>query len=158
AAGIRVTLTLFADEKHVESILAEGPTVRGQVKAVDATKKTLTVLGRSGRGESGGRGEVALEEKTYTLAADAEVAGDDGRGQRFSVKEASLADVATGALVTAQLSLDGQSVQTVLAEGPSYFGTVKALDPAKKTVTLVVRPSRGDDAGEEQTLTVPDDA
>jgi hypothetical protein len=36
-------------------------------------------------------------------------------------------------------------------------GTVKAVDPAKKTLTLVTRPARGDDAAEERTLTLSGD-
>lgn len=30
-AGVRVALSLSADQKHVESILAEGPVVRGKI-------------------------------------------------------------------------------------------------------------------------------
>src|SRR5207244_3568517 len=67
AAGTRVSLTLSADEKHVHAIVAEGPTVRGQVKAVDAAKKTLTLVRGGGR-------EAVAEEKTYPLAVSAEVA------------------------------------------------------------------------------------
>ena len=42
-AGTLVSLALSADQKAVESILAEGPTVRGQMKGVDLVKNTLTV-------------------------------------------------------------------------------------------------------------------
>src|SRR5439155_22139802 len=68
------------------------------------------------------------------------------------------AELATGALVTARLSVDRKQIQFVLAEGPSYRGTIKALDAAKRTLTLLVRPPRGDDTGEEHTLTVASDA
>jgi hypothetical protein len=151
AEGVRITLTLSADQKTVESILAEGPIVRGQLKAVDTKKNTLTIGLPAQREQAG-------EEKTYALAPNTEVAVDDGRGRRFSVKEAKLTDLAPGAQVTAWLSLDSKQVQAILAEGPSLYGTIKALDPAKKTLTLVVRPPRGDDAGEEKTLTVSSDA
>src|SRR5262249_27460116 len=82
----------------------------------------------------------------------------DGRGGRFSIKEGRLTDLAQGALVSARLSINLKQVESLLAEGPSYSGTVKALDPAKKTLTLVVRPPRGDNAGEERLLMVSSDA
>jgi hypothetical protein len=151
AAGVRIALTLSADQKTVESILAETPTVRGQLKAVDAAKKTLTIGQTAGRDQAG-------EDKTYSLAADAEVAVDDGRGRRLSLKEAKLTDLAPGAQVTARLSIDMKQVQFVMAEGPTYSGMIKAIDPAKKTLTLTIRPPRGDDAGEEKPLMVSGDA
>jgi hypothetical protein len=131
--------------------VAEGPVVRGIVKAVDAKKNTLTIGTPPQREQPG-------EEKTYAVSAEAEVAVDDGRGKRFSIKEAALGDLAQGALVTAWLSIDGKQVQAVLAEGPLLFGTIKTIDPAKKTLTLLVRPPRGDDPGEEHNLTVSKDA
>jgi hypothetical protein len=156
AAGVRVSLTLSADEKSVDSILAEGPTVRGQIKAVDGAKNSLTILLPS---QQRGREEpAAAEEKTYTLTPDAEIAVDTGRGGRFSIKEARLTDLAQGAVVSARLSVNLKQVQSLLAEGPGYSGAIKALDPNKRTLTLVVRPPRGDDAGEEQSLAVAADA
>jgi hypothetical protein len=148
AEGVAISLTLSADQhKSVLSILAEGPTLRGQVKAVDANKNTLTVALGGGRGEPG-------EEKTFTLAADAEVAVDDGRGRRLSIKEAKLTDLAAGALVTVRLSVDKKQAQFVLAEGPTVVGVVKAVDGGKKTLTVTLRPPRGDDAGEDRALTL----
>ena len=93
--GAKVLLSLSADQKTVQSIVAEGPTVHGVLKAIDATKNSVTV---QFPGRSGGRGEApaAGEEVTYGLAADAEIAVDDGRGSRFSLKEAKLTDLAQG--------------------------------------------------------------
>ncbi len=158
APGVRVGLTMAADEKSVESVVAEGPMVRGQLKAVDADKKSLTIA-LPPRGERG-RGEAAPigDEKTFTLAADAEIAVDDGRGGRFSLREARLADLAQGALVTARLSTDLKQVQFILAEGPTYQGLIKAIEPTKNSLTLTTRPARGDDGGEEHALTIATDA
>src|SRR5262249_2624141 len=47
-----------------------------------------------------------------------------------------IADVPVGAQVTLRLSLDGQSVVAIVAEGASVHGTVKAVDIAKNTLTL----------------------
>ncbi len=160
AAGVPVVLTLAGDQKTVASILAMGPVVRGWLKSVDAQKKTLTVSApaQRGRGRGDGRGERGEEEKTYAVAPDAEVVVDEGRGRRFSLREAKLADLVGGAQVTLWLSVDQKQAEAVLAEGPAYSGTVKAVDGAAKTLTLVVRPPRGEDAGEEKVLTVPTDA
>ena len=50
-----MTLTLSADQKAVESILAEGPIVRGVLKGVDAEKHTLAISMAQGRGEPAAR-------------------------------------------------------------------------------------------------------
>ena len=151
APGNRVSLSLAADEKSVESVVAEGATIRGQLKAVDAAKKTVIIVMGGGRERPG-------EEKELSVADNAEIAVDEGRGRRFSAREAKLGDLAAGALVTAWLSLDGKQVHAAVAEGPTHFGTIKAVDAAKKTVTLITRPGRGDDPAEEQSLTVAEDA
>jgi hypothetical protein len=151
AAGLGVGLTLAADQKTVDSVLVEPPVVRGELKGVDVQKKTLTLGAPFSR-------ERAGDDKTYTVAPGAEILVDDGRGRRQSLREATLGELASGAVINAQLSLDRKQIQSVIAEGPSLFGPIKAVDAGKKTVTLVVRPPRGDDAGEERTLPVAPDA
>jgi hypothetical protein len=147
ANGVRVALVLSADQKAVESILAEGPTVRGEVKAVDAGKRTITLSTLSREGP---------EEKTYAVAEDAEIGVDDGRGRRFSAREAQLADIAQGSMVTASLSLDAKTVQVLVAEGPTLLGVLKAIDQAKRSITVAAQPFRGE--AEERTLTVANNA
>ena len=152
--GTMVSLTLTADKKTVDSILAEEPTVHGKIKSVDAGKNTITVLSGGGRGSR--EQPQDGEEHTYTVDKDAEIVVDEGRGRFFAVKEIKLADLAEGALVTMRLSLDKKSVHNILAEGPTIAGTIKELDAGKKTFTLVVRAPRGDDAGETVTVNVPE--
>src|SRR5262245_8357773 len=103
--GTVVGLSLSADKKVVEGIVAEEPTVRGLVKTVDAKKNTLTLSIQAGR-------EPAAEEKSYVLAADAEVVVDDGRGRRHSLREGKLKDLTEGAIVTVRLSLDKKQIRT----------------------------------------------
>ncbi len=159
AAGIRVVLTLTPDQKTVESVVGEGPMIRGVIKAVDAEKKTVTVQLPSQAARERGAEAPAAEEKTYSLAPDAEISIDDGRGARFSIREAKSTDLAQGALVSVRLSVNLKQIQALHAEGPTLTGTVKAVDPAKKSLTISGGPQgRGGEAAEEQRLIVAPDA
>ena len=129
-ADTAVTLLLSPDKKTVEGIVAEEPMVRGTLKAVDAAKNTLTIAAGGGR-------EQAPEEKTFSVAKDADIAVDDGHGRRLSVKEAKLADLGQGAIVSLRLSIDKKTVHSVLAEGPTMSGTVKELDAGEEGVKVV---------------------
>jgi hypothetical protein len=146
AVGTSVALVLAADGKTVEAVLAESPVVRGVLKSVDVKEGKLTVALRASR-----RGE-AEEEKSFSVASGAEVGVDDGQGRRFSVKEARLADLPPGSLVTLSLTVDQNKVEGIVAEGPTLLGTVKAVDLEKKTLTLTNR-TRGGEA-EEKTVQV----
>jgi RNA polymerase sigma factor (sigma-70 family) len=158
APGAMVVLQLDAEQKTVESIAAEGPTVRGVIKAVDADKKTvtLTMPGHQARG----RGEEAPppEEKTYTLGPKTEIGVDDGQGRLFSLKPVKLVDLPVGAIATLKLSVNGQQVQTLVAEGSTASGTVKAVDAGKKQVTLTTRAGRGDAGSEEKVFDLSPEA
>ena len=159
APGVRVGLSLAADDKTVESVVAEGPMVRGQLKAVDAGKNSVTILlpPQGERGRDGGAAPAG-EEKTFTVTPDAEIAVDDGRGGRFTLRPSRLADLAQGSFVTARLAIDLKQIQFILAEGPTYQGAIKAIEPTKNSLTLTTRPARGDDAGAEHSLTIATDA
>ncbi len=151
-AGVTVTLTLTADQAVVDSVAAEGPVVRGVLKSIDASKNTLTIS------VPGSSREQPVDDKTYTLASDAEIAVDDGRGRRFSIKEGKLADIAAGAMVNLRLSLDQKQVVSVQAEGPSVFGVVKSLDLSKNLLTLSLGPSRDGVGGGERIFELASDA
>jgi RNA polymerase sigma factor (sigma-70 family) len=129
-ANAVVFLKLSADRKVVGSIRAEGQTVTGLVKAVDGAKNTITITVST-------KGEPDVD-RTFTVAKAAQVSIDDGKS-KDKAKPADargIADVPVGAQVRLRLSLDGQSVVAVVAEGPSVHGTVKAVEVAKNTLTL----------------------
>lgn len=155
AAGTPVVLTLTADEKAVDGIVAEPVSVRGTLKAVDLEKRAITVTTFAGRGREA---PPAEEEKTYAVPADAEIGVDDGKGRRFSVKEGKLADLAVGSLVTLRLSPDQKKAAGVVAEGPTLFGAVKAIDAGKKTITLSTNGGRGGEGAEDKELALAADA
>ncbi len=152
APGATVSLLLDPDQKVVETIVAEGPTVRGVIKAVDADKKTVTLTLPAQQAR--GRGEEAPppEEKTYTLGPKTEIGVDDGQGRLFSLEAVKLVDLPVGALAALKLSANGQQVLTLVAEGPTVFGTVKAVDAGKKQITLTTRAGRGDAGSEEKVF------
>jgi hypothetical protein len=159
APGSHVVLELAADEKTVDLVVAEGPTVRGLIKAVDAAKNTITVTFSSfRRGEGRGRGEEVTEEKTYKVGPKADIGVDDGRGKAFSLKEAKLADLPAGAIAALRLSVDLKQAETILAEGLTVQGKVLAVDPKKQQLRLQTRAGRGDEEGAEETYLVAGDA
>jgi hypothetical protein len=147
--GAIVSLRLSADKKTVEAVLAEGPSVRGKLSGADATKRTLTVAE-----ESRGRGEEAPAEKTYSVGKHAEVTINDGSGRRFAPRLGSLADLPAGCIVMVKLSPNQKEAVAVMAEGPTLRGTIKAVDGAKKSITLTLGAARGAEAAEERTYTV----
>ncbi len=156
--GVSVALTLSADNAVVEAIAAEGPTVRGRLTGVDLTKNTITVSVVSASRE---RGEQTVEDKTYALPADAEIAVDDGRGRRFSVKEGKVADLATGATITVQLSLNQKQAVSVQVEGPNISGVVKSVDPGRHSLTVSFGGGgrgRSQEQALEQTVELAGDA
>jgi RNA polymerase sigma factor (sigma-70 family) len=145
-ANAVVSLKLSADRKVVGSIRAEGQTVTGLVKAVDGAKNTITIT-------ISAKGEPAVD-RTFAVAKAAQVSVDDGKS-KDKAKPADargIADVPVGAQVTLRLSLDGQLVVAIVAEGASVQGTVKAVDVAKNTLTL------HDKVLEEKTYSVINDA
>lgn len=83
---------------------------------------------------------------------------DDGRGRRFSIKEGKLADVAAGATVTLQLTLDQKQVVSLQAEGPVLFGVVRSLDLSRNLLTLSLGPSRDGVGGGERIFELASDA
>jgi RNA polymerase sigma factor (sigma-70 family) len=121
--GAQVTLRLSLDGRSVVAIVAEGPSVHGTVKAVDADKNTLTLH------------EKALGEKTYRLTNDA-VVFLDGKG-----KAKKLADVPVGAVVDLKLQPDQKGVREIRAYGPTVTGSV-AGNAGNDSITL--RDKEGD--------------
>ena len=133
--GVSVSLALSPDNAVVEAIVAEGPTVSGRLTGVDVTKNTITISAASASRDRTGQ---PAEEKvhTLTLAPDTEIAVDDGRGRRFSIREGKTADLATGALITVRMSLDQKQAASLLVEGPSISGVVKSVDPGRNSLTV----------------------
>jgi hypothetical protein len=129
-ANAVVFLKLSADRKVVGSIRAEGQTITGLAKAIDGAKNSITVTITT-------KGEPDVD-RTYAVAKAAQVLVDDGKSKDKSkpAAEQAIADVPAGAQVTLRLSLDGQSVVGIRAEGSNVHGTVKAVDAAKNTLTL----------------------
>jgi hypothetical protein len=143
-ANVVVFLKLSAGRKTVGSIRAEGQTVTGGVKAVDGAKNTITVT-------ISVKGEPDVD-RTFPVVKAAPVFIDDGKPIDKTKPAHSLTDLPVGARVVLRLALDGQSVVAVRAEGSHVYGTVKAVNAAKGTVTL------HDKTQDEKTYEVMKDA
>ena len=153
AVGSIVSLSLSADQNTVESIAADGPTIRGPIKSIDVPNNTVTIIT-----SPGSRDGAEATEKTFTIAVNAEIGIDDGRGKRFSVKEGKIGDLSQGALATLYLSADQKLAQVALVEGLTLTGAVKSVDVSKNLLTLTSAGNRrgGGDA-EEKTLELAKD-
>lgn len=155
APGAMVFLTLDKDDA-VESIVAEGPNLRARIASVDSAKRTVTV---SVQPRPTGRGEVTAEpDKTYAVSSDAEIGIDDGRGKRFSLKEATLAEIPAGAGASIRLSPDQKQVVSITAEAPQLQGTLRSAKPGENSLTIAVPAGRGEESGEEKSLKLADGA
>jgi len=140
-------LKLSTNLKEALSVMAEGPTVGGIVKSVDAGKRQITLTNSGNR-----RGDDTPEEHTYTVAAGADLFFEDGKPRHFVMKEGKLADLPAGAVAMLRLSPDQTEATMIRAEGPSVGGLFKVADPKKNTITLIVRPARGDTPEEDKTF------
>jgi|GEM_PF-2071825 len=152
--GAVVTLTLAeGSDDSVTSVAANGPVLRAVLKSVNADKKQLSATVQPNAPRS-----AEANEQTFALAADAEIGVDDGRGRRFSVREATLADLIEGAGLMLQLSTDGKTALSVIAEGPSLSGAVLENDADKSQLKLRVAPTMPGEEPGEKTIDVADDA
>jgi hypothetical protein len=97
---------MAADQQSATVVQAQGPTVNGAVKAVDADKGVITLVLRAARGDN------PAEEKSYTVAKGARIFIDG--------KDGNLADVKvdeTGPPIGLRLSLDQKLVNSIIVGG-----------------------------------------
>jgi hypothetical protein len=99
--GALASLKLSLDQKTAVLVRAEGPTVYGTLKTVDAGKGTVTVLVGAGRGSDG-------QEKTFTLAKKGKVIQD---GKEVKLAEVKVKD---STLASVKLSLDQKEAKSVI--------------------------------------------
>src|SRR5262249_51845640 len=117
-----VDLKLLVDQKGVREIRAYGPTVTGTV-AGNAGNDSITLSGKEG-------------DKTFAVAKDARILIDERTAGK-------LTDFIDGTAAQLRLSADQATALEVHAEGPSFQGTVKLLDPDKNLITLTIGAKNG---------------
>jgi hypothetical protein len=122
-AGCVVDLSLLTDQQTVRAIRATGPTVVGRV-AGDAGNGGITVRDKEG-------------DKTFAVAGEARILIEEA-------KEGKLAELIDGTVARVRLSTDQSAVLEIRAEGPSFHGTIKALDPDNNILTLLVGAKNGE--------------
>jgi RNA polymerase sigma factor (sigma-70 family) len=122
-----VDVKLLTDQKTVRHISAYGPTVIGSVAGTG--KDSITIGTKEG-------------ELSFTLAKDVQIVIDASRAGK-------LAELIDGTIAQLRLSADKSAVLEIRAEGPSFHGTVKALDADKSTITLTIGAKNGE-GGEDK--------
>jgi RNA polymerase sigma factor (sigma-70 family) len=126
--GAVVDLKLLPDQKGARTIQAFGPTVTGSV-AGNAEKDSITLRDKEG-------------DRTFTVARDARILIDDKTAGK-------LTDLIDGTVIQMRLSADQVMALEIRAEGPSFRGTVKGLDPDKNSITLTIG-GKGGVGGEDK--------
>jgi RNA polymerase sigma factor (sigma-70 family) len=116
---------------------AAGPSIPAAVVSVDADKHTITVSV-----SSFSEGKKEQVEKTFELAREAKVVLVSGLLTK-ETKEGKLADLTADTPVTLQLSADRKTVRSVAVHGGSLYGSVKAVDADKNTVTIAGKDKGG---------------
>ena len=118
--GAVATLRLSPGQEVI-SVSAEGPSVSGILKRVDAAANRLTLV-KTTKG-------AADRELEFQVAADAHVT-IDGSGGR------SVGDLPTGVSLTVRLSADQKLVRGIDSEGPSIQVTATIVDTTSRRITI----------------------
>src|SRR5262249_34891256 len=95
----------------------------------DVDQRTITATVALSKGE-------APVDRTFAVARNVQLAVEGWVKDRAPAKKDPLADLPVGALVTLKLSADGSAVGRIRAEGPTFWGTLEAVDAGKGTLTL----------------------
>jgi small nuclear ribonucleoprotein (snRNP)-like protein len=120
--GSVVDLKLLAGQKTARDIRSYGPTVTGSV-AGNAGDDSITLREKEG-------------DKTFAVARDARILIDEKTAGK-------LTDLIDGTVAQLRLSADQATALEVRAEGPSFRGTVKAVDADKNIITLTIGAKNG---------------
>jgi hypothetical protein len=155
--GLHVGVMLTADRSKAVAVKAEGPTFTGELKEVDAAKRTVVVKLVT-HPDPADKKKTGTEDKTFKVADDASVAV---KGK----KPATLGDLKAGANVTVRISADGEraiAIYTVVKQGPSFTGELKEIAADKKSVkvavtVLAVKGDKSSAKTEEKTFNLADD-
>jgi len=158
-AGVHVNVKVADDKTTAVAIGCEGPTLVGELKAVAADQKTLTVVIMVPTDKADKTSPRKAEEKTVRV-------GDDVRVAVEGNKKATLADLKPGSSVAIQISADGTRAVLVMspAKGaePGLTGELKAVAADKKSITvavtvLAVKGDKSSARTEERTIPVAED-
>ena len=95
-----------------------------------ATALGVLVASAAQAAPDAGQAEAALKKAGAVLTHDAK-------------QEGKLTDLIDGTVAELRLSVDKATVLELRAEGPSFQGTVKALDPDQKIITLTIGAKNG---------------
>jgi hypothetical protein len=117
--GASIHLRKFVDPTTTRSVLAEGRWFWGVIKSVDAAGSTLTYGDNAQEGSAG---------RTFRVPADLPLLIDGKPGK--------LANIPAGARANLQLMSDQATVRYLTVEGNQVNGIIKAVDAARRTITI----------------------
>ncbi len=141
--NMAASLQLTVDGKTVVGINVQRPSIHGQVKLVDTAKNTITIRHKDKEG---------AQEKTFEMAKGLRATvADSKRAEAIKVT-----DLEEGTGVVAQITLDGKTVVSLVAHGPSLNGVVKGVDGIGRTITFTIKEEGGNFL--DKTLDVAKDA
>lgn len=135
--GTGVDAQLSLDGKTVVQILARGPALLGSIKAVDATKNTITLIGKGEKGEKGST------ETTLALPEGVLATLSDGLSKEDKPQTKKPTELEEGTRVVVQLSVDRKSALALRVQNESLRGTLKGIDNGANTVTVEVKEDGG---------------
>lgn len=134
-----------ADEAKGDKKKAEaGPTVSGNIQAIDPAKQTITLI----TGDKANK-----QEKTFTLSKEVKVLIQEG-GKGDPAKPGKLADLSTGMGATLRLSDDSKSVVAIIPAQLHVMGSVMAVNADQRAITIRVKDKSG--PGEQSYTLVAD--
>jgi RNA polymerase sigma factor (sigma-70 family) len=128
--GTPVMLQLSVDGKTVAGIHFLSPSLHVALKSVDTTKGTITVTMK----EEGG-----LVEKTFALTKGVMARVADS----LDNQEVKPADLEEETPVALRLSRDRKTVLGIMAHGPSFSGTLKAVNAERGEIVVTVKEEGG---------------
>jgi|GEM_PF-6909270 len=128
--GDQVILRLSADAKEVQGLEALPPTLHGNIRAIAAERRTITIGAKDKGGPS---------EREIIVPADAKILLSDGVSKNETPKQGKLSDLSEGLFVSVALGLDRKTAQVVHAQGPTITGTLRGFDAGTRTLTIQVK-------------------
>jgi hypothetical protein len=126
----QVMLHLSADGKEVQAIDALPPMLSGTIRAIDASRRTITIGRKSKDGSA---------DQEILVPAEAKILLSNGISKNEPPQQGKLSDLSEGVVVLVSLALDRKTAQVIHAQGPTVSGTLRGYDAGSRTLTIQLK-------------------